>query len=61
MKIERKISLEKHEIDALKTLAKIDCSAIPCHACNFKLEAEDGKHCLMIAIRSFLISQDITW
>lgn len=61
MKIERAIKLEEHEIDALKTLANIDCSGIPCHDCKFKLKGEDGNHCLMIAIRLLLISQEITW
>ena len=61
MKIERVIKLEEHEIDALKTLANMDCSGVTCHDCKFKLKADDGNHCLLIAIRSFLISQEITW
>lgn len=61
MKIEKIIKLEEHEVDALRTLANIDCSVIPCHDCKFKLKADDGNHCLLIAIRSFLISQKITW
>lgn len=61
MKIEKIIKLEEHEVDALRTLANIDCSAIPCHDCKFKLKGLGGYTCLLVAIRSFLVSQEITW
>lgn len=61
MKIEKIIKLEKHEIDALRTLANINCSEIACHDCIFKAKKGVGGPCLLVAIRSMLISQEITW
>lgn len=59
MKIERKVTFEEHELNAVKTIAQIVCAHIPCDICPFKVETKQLNDCIASLTREMLDKQNI--
>ena len=61
MNVEVKVTFNDNELEALKTLANVDCSEIDCADCPFEINAREHDGCVKHCIRNMLIEQEIDY